>query len=396
LAKFYRALEKAGIEKKTVSPDIDLRPSKVSTANLSGKNETRYPNGSKQIKAEGQQQSLKKKKQNSKKAIANAMAVGVTDRYDTNIGNVKISSEEASPPNKIETPKQLGKSIDNNESQYSNGLLQNGTKILQTKIKEEIQNNKKKSSKASPPIQPNSYDSVAIEETLIVLTKPHSFEAEQFKILRSSLLFPHDSKPPRTIMVTSALPGDGKTFVSSNLAISIAQNINEHVLLIDCDLRMPDIHKMFGYKNVKGLAEYLNNSYELKDLFLKTMVNKLTLLPGGDPPPNPSELISSQKMSHLIKEVRSRYRDRIIVIDSPPPALTAETQVIAEQVDGILLVVKYGKTPRELVSHVVDQFGKEKLLGVVFNRYELGISSRLGYGKYGYGKKMKYYAQYQQ
>jgi Mrp family chromosome partitioning ATPase len=101
-------------------------------------------------------------------------------------------------------------------------------------------------------------------------------------------------------------------------------------------------------------------------------------------------------MSHLIKEVRSRYRDRIIVIDSPPPALTAETQVIAEQVDGILLVVKYGKTPRELVSHVVDQFGKEKLLGVVFNRYELGISSRLGYGKYGYGKKMKYYAQYQQ
>ena len=237
-----------------------------------------------------------------------------------------------------------------------------------------------------------SYDAGVLDPNLIVLTRTQSIEAEQFKMLRSSILFPREGQPPRTIMVTSAMPGEGKTFVAGNLAISIAQSINEHVLLMDCDLRLPDVHTRFGYGPVKGLSEYLTNGHKLKNLLLNTAVDKLTLLPGGTPPPNPSELISSQKMSHLIKEVRSRYKDRIIVIDSPPPKLTSETHVIANQVDGILLVVQHDKTPRDTVSQLVGMFGKDKVLGVVYNWYEKGVTNRFGYQKYGYGQNGKYYA----
>jgi exopolysaccharide/PEP-CTERM locus tyrosine autokinase len=281
--------------------------------------------------------------------------------------------------------------VEEKKSQHRSKLMQVKTQATQANSAMQQQTARRLPLRAVPSGAAAAYDPNTLNENLIVLSDPRSFEAEQFKMLRSSLLFPHTGKPPRTIMVTSALPGEGKTFVSSNLAVSIAQGINEHVMLIDCDIRLPDLHTNFGFKEVKGLSEYLTARVELKDLLLKTSVDKLTLLPGGTPPPNPAELIASKKMSNLIAEVRSRYKDRFIVIDSPPPSMTSETNVIAKQVDGILLVVNYGKTPREMASQLVELFGKEKILGVVFNRYERGFYSNYRYGKYGYGKKGQYY-----
>jgi protein-tyrosine kinase len=186
------------------------------------------------------------------------------------------------------------------------------------------------------------YTNNNIDKDLVVLLRPKSFESEQFKMLRTNLLFPISGKAPRTIIITSALPGEGKSFVSANLAISIAQSLNEHVLLMDCDIRMPCIHTRFGFNDVPGLSEYLANGISLSSLILKTKINKLSILPGGKPPDNPSELLSSRQMSKLLEEVKERYRDRYIVIDSPPPKLTAETNAILRQVDGILLVIEYG------------------------------------------------------
>ena len=183
--------------------------------------------------------------------------------------------------------------------------------------------------------------------------------------------------------MTSAAPGEGKSFVSSNLAVSIARNINEHVLLIDCDLRKPCIHQRFGYGHAQGLSEYLNHKVGLPDIILKTGIEKLSILPGGSIPDNPSELLSSDNMAKLLVEVKERYDDRIIILDSPPPRLTAETNVIARQVDGILLVVKCGATNRELVSGITEKLGKDKILGVVFNWFDAKFSSYYGYG---YGK----------
>lgn len=151
------------------------------------------------------------------------------------------------------------------------------------------------------------YDVNNIDKNLVALLKAQSFENEQFKMLRTNLLFPSSGKSPRTIMVTSAVPDEGKSFVAANLAISIAQSIQEYVLLIDCDIRRPCIHTQFGFGDVPGLSEHLANGPSLSSLLLKTEVNKLSILPGGKPPHNPSELLSSQRMSKLLEEVTERY-----------------------------------------------------------------------------------------
>ena len=238
-----------------------------------------------------------------------------------------------------------------------------------------------------------SFDDKMLSKNLVSLVNPDSYEAEQFKMLRNTILFPVAGVAPQSILVTSALPSEGKSFVSANLAVSIAMNVNKHVLLIDSDLRKPDLHRVFGFGEVPGLSDFLTERRSLDSLLLKTAVEKLTLLPGGPIPPNPSELASSERMSAMLEEVKYRYQDRLIVIDSPPPALAAETSFLARQVDGILLVVKYGKTPKEDVEDLMETVGSDKILGVVINYLDMPLSRRYGYGTYrkygrygGYGK----------
>jgi protein-tyrosine kinase len=238
-----------------------------------------------------------------------------------------------------------------------------------------------------PSPVPQSFINNGFSAKLLVLSAPDSLDAENFKILRSQILFPKNGARPRTIMVTSVFPGEGKTFLASNLAVSIALGINEHVLLIDCDLRKPHIHKMFGYSNSEGLHEYLTGRKELPDLLIRTGIKKLTLLTGGSSPPNPSELLSSTNMREFLKEVRDRYQDRFIIIDAPPSQVVAEANVLAKYVDGIILVVMAQKSPRETIQRAIENLGKQKILGIVFNGYSQSYKS---YGKYYrkyYGKK---------
>jgi len=229
---------------------------------------------------------------------------------------------------------------------------------------------------------------------LVALHSPRSFEAEQFKLLRTQLLFPKpEQQPPRTLMVTSALPGEGKSFVSSNLAVSIAQGIEEHVLLIDCDLRRPVLHRIFGYtgENILGLSRYLADStVPLSRVLLKTGIDKLTLLPAGKSVANPAELLSSPRMMDLISEVRERYDDRYIIIDTPPPKMISEANALARQVDGILLVIRYGKTPRNVLKDLVETISQEKIVGTVMNRFDFRLGSLYG-SYYNYRYKSRYY-----
>ena len=236
------------------------------------------------------------------------------------------------------------------------------------------------------------YDDNHIDKNMVTLLKPQSFEAEQFKILRTNLLFPSSGKSPRTIMVTSSVPDEGKSLIAANLSVSIAQSIQEHVLLIDCDIRRPCIHTQFGFGDVPGLSDHLSRGIPVSSLLLKTKVSKLSILPGGTLRHNPSELVSSQKMSRLLQEVKYRYSDRFIVIDSPPPKLTAETSALSRQVDGVILVIEYGRTSREMVLDLVDTIGKEKILGVVFNKLDMRFADYYGLGKYK--TYSKYYQKY--
>ena len=235
--------------------------------------------------------------------------------------------------------------------------------------------------------QPPVWDEAAIDRNLVALTDSHSPEAEQFKILRTNILFPLTGSPPRSILVTSAGPGEGKTFTAANLAISIALNVNRHVLLIDADMRRPQLHKRFGFGSVPGLSDYLAEGRPLPSLLLKTKVDKLTLLAAGLPPDNPAELIGAERMSSLLAEVTNRYPDRIVVIDAPPPTLAAETGVLARQVDGILVVVRYGSTRRDELADLVAKVGEKKILGSIVNYIENPASRYYGYKYAGYGRR---------
>ena len=249
-----------------------------------------------------------------------------------------------------------------------------------------------KGKKSSPKLKPDLADT-AIDGQLICALKPRSFEAEQFKMLRTKLLFPAEGEAPRTIMVTSGVPGEGKSFVAANLAVSIAQNINKHVLLMDCDLRMPSLGQTFGIETTAGLSEYLADGLTIPDLLCKTVIDKLTILPAGQPPANPAELLSSEKMFDLLEDVKTRYQDRYVIIDLPPPNLTSEAHAIARRVDGIILVIRQGMSSRKIIAGLVDMLGERKILGVVFNGVDTQSFGYGGYGKYGkygdysYGKE---------
>lgn len=225
-----------------------------------------------------------------------------------------------------------------------------------------------------------------IHTSLVTVYTPHSIESEQFRMLKNNILFPEKGLPPKNIMVTSASPGEGKTFVATNLAATIAQNIDEYVLLIDCDLRAPFVHKVFGLDDPPGLSEYLTRAQPLSSLLVKTFLEKLTLLPSGTIPPNPSELLSSEQMRRLLSEVKSRYKDRYVIIDTPPPYLTSETNALARHVDGIILVVSQGKTRKKEIENIIEIYGKEKIIGVVQNFARKKPGYGYGYHKYGYGK----------
>jgi len=219
-----------------------------------------------------------------------------------------------------------------------------------------------------------------VNPKLIVLSAPDSMDAENFKVLRAHVLMAgKKNSPPRTILVTSAFPGEGKTFVAANLAVSIALGIDEYVLLVDCDLRRPQVHAMMGYSKSKGLGELLKGKMEVPDILIKTGIEKMSIITAGAPQKNPSELLSSSRMESFIEEVRSRYSDRFIILDATPAQFTSESAVLARHVDGILLVVMANKTPREATKKVTQNLPKDKILGIVFNGHSESLKS---YKKY--------------
>ena len=221
-----------------------------------------------------------------------------------------------------------------------------------------------------------------VSRELVVIDKPGSITAELFRTLRSRIVHPPEGDPPRTILVTSALAGEGKTFVASNLAAAISQGLDEYVLLVDTDLRVPRMHRVFGYRDpIDGLSSHLEKNVPLERLLRKTPIEKLTILPGGNSTERPAELLTSMRMKRLIREVRDRYPDRFVVFDSTPLEITPETYVLAGEVDAVLLVVRYGVTPRHSVEATLDKIQRDKLIGIVFNGYDQLMKR---YQKYGY------------
>lgn len=223
------------------------------------------------------------------------------------------------------------------------------------------------------------------DEKLMVFSAPASPLAENFRLLRTQILYPPSGKAYKKILITSSVPGSGKSFVCANLGISLAQGLDQHALMVDCDLRRSRLATLFNCPNSRGLVNYLQDGEDLGRLIVKTGMRKLSVLPSGPHPANPAELLGSAKVEGMFAELESRYDDRFILIDTPPSLAASETAVLAKHVDGIILVVRWGLGGRAPVKNMVEALGQEKIIGIVFNAYEANmLSAKMsGYDEYG-------------
>jgi len=240
-------------------------------------------------------------------------------------------------------------------------------------------------SQAIPPPFRENLDTGAMvdnwNERLVAALGTASAPAEELRRLRTSILHPPaGKKPARTILVTSAMPEEGKTFICAGLAVTLAQGVKEHALLVDCDLRRPLLGEMFGLANDQGLVDHLARGVDLGRLIRKVGHPKLSVIPSGPPPVNPAELLGSERLLTMINEVAERYADRYIIFDSPPLLKAAETAILAKHLDGVVLVVREGGARREDIQQLVETIGPEKIIGVVFNAYQTNVLERKIYG----------------
>ncbi|WP_372663099.1 CpsD/CapB family tyrosine-protein kinase [Cohnella sp.] len=201
---------------------------------------------------------------------------------------------------------------------------------------------------------------------IIVHNNPKSPVSEAYRSLRTNIQFSSIDSRIQTIMVTSASPGEGKSTTASNLAATYAQ-AEQKVLLIDADLRKPTAHHTFLCSNRYGLTNVLTNQCGVKEVVVETFVPNLYLLPSGMIPPNPAELLASNKMKVLLEQLKDEFD--IIILDTPPTLAVTDSQIIASISDGIVLVVDSGRVKitqaqkaKEKLVHV-----NARLLGVVMN-----------------------------
>lgn len=185
------------------------------------------------------------------------------------------------------------------------------------------------------------------------------------------------------IMVTSSVPGEGKTHTAINLALSISQERDHTVLLVDCDVNKRGASRTLGLANWPGLVELLeNDSFALGDALLHTDIPELSVLCAGKQHDYVTELLASQRMASLVDEMVSQYDDRVIIFDAPPLLPTPQTQVLAALVGQIVFVVEAGKTAQDSVEEALQLIPEEKAIGLVLNK-SVGIYGRSGY-YYGY------------
>jgi len=245
------------------------------------------------------------------------------------------------------------------------------------------------SGKGKKAITGRAKEPAAQQSTQLAALDTRSSAAEAYRVLRTSVLLSAAGQPPKRILITSGQPGEGKTTTVINTAISLAQ-LGAKVLVIDCDLRRPTTHKVLGVDHLQGLSTYLSRDIDIDEVIQKLQIANLSLLPCGPIPPNPAELIASDRMKALLDLLSERYDH--ILIDSPPLINVTDPVILSTMVDGVILVVHGGKSTRDVVRRARQELSSvgAKIFGVVLNNVDL---KREGYDNYYY---YRYYSGYGQ
>jgi len=220
------------------------------------------------------------------------------------------------------------------------------------------------------------------EKGLLCFRNPKSPITEAYRAIRTSILFasPED-KPLKNILITSSFPQEGKSFTTSNISTIFSQ-VNERIILLDIDMRRPKIHKLFGLEQGNGLSNFLTGNISLDSIIKTTSVPNLSMITSGTIPPNPSELLTSAKIRLLFEDLKAKF-DRII-IDSPPILSAADTSLLANMVDGVILVVKGGSTRIDAVVRAKQKLleARAKIIGVIINNLDPEKEDRYYYYHY--------------
>ncbi|MEW6129401.1 MAG: polysaccharide biosynthesis tyrosine autokinase [Acidobacteriota bacterium] len=224
---------------------------------------------------------------------------------------------------------------------------------------------------------------VAAGNSQIIALDTRSTGAEAYRALRTSVMLSSAGGPPKRVLVTSGQPGEGKTTTTINTAVSLSQ-LGASVVIVDCDLRKPSTHKVFGLDHSRGVSTYLSRDVELDSVIQKLPIANLSLIPCGPIPPNPAELISSDRMKEMLKQLSERYDH--ILIDSPPLMHVTDPVILSTLVDGVILVVHAGKSTRDLVRRSRQELSSvgAKIFGVVLNNVDFRSGSYDDYYYYRY------------
>ena len=217
-------------------------------------------------------------------------------------------------------------------------------------------------------------------KAIISYNDPKSVISEQYRAIRTNIEYSNVDQNTKTILVTSSDKNEGKTTTVSNLAVSFA-NLNKKVLLIDCDLRNASIHKMFKINNIYGLTDILAKDKAVDKCIQKTELENLYVLTAGAIPPNPAEILSSEKMKNLIEDLKNIYD--YIFIDTPPIGLVTDAGVLSSFTDGVVLVVKSESVEKKYLEETKKKLDAvdARILGAILNSYK---SEQKDYNYYSY------------
>ncbi len=220
---------------------------------------------------------------------------------------------------------------------------------------------------------------------------PRSRVGDQFRVIKRPLLQNASGKGAsrpahgNLIMITSALPGEGKTFTALNLAMSIAAEVDHTVMLVDADVARPAVMQALGLAEGQGLLDLIDGTAQMHEVLLRTNIDKLTILPSGTPHQRATEMLASEGMRRLLDDMASRYSDRIIIFDSPPLLLTTESRVLATHMGQIVVVVQAGRTKQSDVRDALDAIETCPIRMMLLNQVRSEPEPVYGYG-YGYGQ----------
>lgn len=220
--------------------------------------------------------------------------------------------------------------------------------------------------------------------SVFINSRPGEEGPERFRTLRSRLYKMASTRKLKTVLLTSSVAGEGKTFVASNLAQSIARQPELRVLLVDADLRSPRLHHLFGAPICPGLSDYLRGDADEYAIVQKGMNESLFLIPGGSLVSNPSELLLTERMKQLLNVVTPLFD--WIIVDSPPSLPVHDAGILADLADGVLFVIRAGSTDAQIAERTAAEFRGKNLLGVVLNQIEKRDSYSSAYQNDYYGQ----------